>query len=72
MNYTRTGLSAEQQAELCFEQKAEIERLEAEVVKLKQQVEKMKCCENCKDFCYGMCGGSEDGCDDYNKWEWEG
>ena len=27
MNYTRTGLSFEQQAELCLEQKAEIERL---------------------------------------------
>ena len=51
----------------------EIEMLKSRVAELEQQIEKMKCCYNCKHWqnesWYGVCQLEQIDCSDYKCWE---
>lgn len=69
------GLDNASLNELCHEQAEKIKRLEAEVERLQQQVEKMKNCGNCKWFQdEGDCvnpKNTEQDCEYYRGFFWE-
>lgn len=45
----------------------EIDRLEKEIKELRQQIEKMRCCANCKHSIYYACELKE--CGNLDRWE---